>query len=165
MDIDSLTGIGSRALLERRLASACDRQISTAAPLTLIRISIDGLAEFAAHNAASALDSELVRLARCFELCVRAGDTIARYSCAEFVLLLVDTDAAVGADVAERCRSAAAGAAIRHPGPLTVSVGYATAWRQSTPLDLMAEAGIALREAQASGGNIVAMYRPLVEQL
>ncbi len=159
MDIDLLTGVGSKTLFDRRLAAACGAISASSAPLTLLRIEVDRYADLVAQLGQSIGDGELVRLARSFERCIRAGDTIAKIDQAEFALLLPDTDASVGADLAERCRTAACGNDVSSTR-VTVSVGYVTVWQATAPLDLFAEAGAALREAQASGGNIVAMFRP-----
>ncbi len=162
MEVDQLTGVGSRAWFERVLAVECRQADAVAAPLSLLCIDLDRFKSFAARHPQQVVDLELVRVARTLQQAVWPEQYLARLGDDEFAILLPNTDAAQAAETAERCRAAVQAASSREgENPLTVSIGFVTAWRRRmTGLQLLEAAHAALVEAKSGGRNLVAMYRP-----
>jgi diguanylate cyclase (GGDEF)-like protein len=162
MEVDQLTGVGSRAWFEKVLAVECRQSDPVAAPLSLICIDVDRFGNFAAHNGHHVADLELIRIARAVQHAIRTEDYLARLGDDEFAVLQPNTDAAQAAETAERCRVAIqVDAAMAGDLMLTVSIGFVTSWRRRmTGLQLLQAAHSALAEAKSGGRNLVAMYRP-----
>jgi diguanylate cyclase (GGDEF)-like protein len=162
MDVDTLTGVGTKAWFERAVAKTCETIDPRLAPFSLAVVDLDGFREFTARASSEAAECELVRVARALHILLRPGDLLARVGDDEFGVLLPNCDASLAADIAERFRLSAT-IGLPPPMGLTVSVGFTTAWSPITGEALMARATQALREAQSSGRNLVAMYRPQSE--
>jgi diguanylate cyclase (GGDEF)-like protein len=162
MEVDQLTGVGSRAWFERVLAVECRQADAVAAPLSLVCVDIDRFGEFATRHTQQVVELELVRVARTLQRAVWPEEHLARVGDDEFAILLPNTDAAQAAETAERCRAAVALDGARDGQlALTVSIGFVTAWRRRiTGLQLLEAAHVALAEAKSGGRNLVAMYRP-----
>jgi diguanylate cyclase (GGDEF)-like protein len=162
MEVDRLTGVGSRAWFEAVLAVECRHADAVASPLSLICIDIDRFGEFATHNGHQVADLELIRIARTLRHHAGPDKYLARLGDDEFALLLPNTDAAQAAEMAERCRSMVrVDPTLAGEVMLSVSVGFVTSWRRRiTGMQLLQAAHVALAEAKSGGRNLVAMYRP-----
>jgi diguanylate cyclase (GGDEF)-like protein len=149
---DPLTGLGNRrrfdVLIERVSRHGEE-------PLTLLLIDLD---HFKAVNDAyshSAGDRALREVAGILRAHCRVGDEAVRYAGDEFVVFLRG-DAAAGAEVGERIRTAVARAAILTDVRLTVSVGVA-GWKPGmTGEQLFRAADDRLYAAKWSGRNTTA---------
>ncbi|MFH6781284.1 MULTISPECIES: sensor domain-containing diguanylate cyclase [Methylobacterium] len=92
---------------------------------------------------------------------LRDADTVARFGGEEFVVVLVDLDAAEATHSAERLCVAVRNAPIGHGGrtiPVTVSIGLATVARRDPDIQaVIARADAALYEAKARGRDRVSV--------
>jgi two-component system, cell cycle response regulator len=162
MDVDTLTGVGSKEWFERIVARTCETIDPRLAPFSLVVVDLDGLSDFSARASVEAAECELVRVARVLHMQLRADDQLGRIGDDEFGVLLPNADASLAADIAERFRLSASNG-LPPPMGVTVSVGFVTAWSPTTAKTLLESASRALDEAKSSGRNLVAMYRPPTE--
>ena len=124
---DSLTGLGNRRLLDKRLGDEFDRAVRHARPLTVALVDIDHFKRVNDRYSHAVGDAALRELARLLTASVRHTDLVVRMGGEEFVLVLVETDAAAAAQICEKLRVTIASHAWArvHPGlVLTVSIGY-----------------------------------------
>ena len=148
---DALTGLRNRrALAEDLPAIESGRYVIALLDVDHFKDYNDQLGHLAGDNALRAL-ATLVR----GEL--RDGDLAYRYGGEELLIVLRDAHLEIGRRVAERVRTAVAGAAIPHPGGIggivTVSIGLAAG--AGDPGRMLARADAALYEAKRSGRNRV----------
>jgi diguanylate cyclase (GGDEF)-like protein len=124
---DSLTGIGNRRSFEQALARAWAEARRRQEPLALVMADVDHFKTYndsLGHPAGDACLRELVAVLE--GGLQRPRDRLFRYGGEEFVLVLVDTDAAGALHCAERLRAALAQRQLPHPlGHVTVSLGVA----------------------------------------
>jgi diguanylate cyclase (GGDEF)-like protein/PAS domain S-box-containing protein len=160
---DPLTGLANRALfvdrLERVMAAARRRKAHNFAVLFLdldrFKIVNDSLGHLAG-------DEVLVSVARRLEICLRKGDTVARFGGDEFVVLLDDlSDVSEAARVAERIQVAigepmtVAGKEIRTTTCVGLSLsttGYAR------PEEMLRDSDTALYRAKSAGRSRCAVF-------
>ena len=153
---DALTGLGNRRYLDKRA-----RALWTAAPMQVSAIIFDA-DHFKSFNDAyghTRGDTCLKRIAACATAELReTSDVAIRLGGEEFLLLLVDTDAAVAEIVAERIRATIAALGIPHEGNpngvVTASFGVASASTRGATLEQLIEsADAALYVAKSAGRN------------
>ncbi len=156
---DALTGVWNRAavldFLRRQLARA-DREGNS--PVTVIMADLDHFKVVNDTYGHLAGDAVLRETARRFRASIRTYDGVGRYGGEEFVMVLPGCgleDALIRAD---QIRAAIAGFPVEgtaSPIPVTVSMGVATAVRESELDSVMAAADSALYEAKRNGRNRV----------
>lgn len=102
--LDSLTGLHSRAALERRLEKQFVSALDSQKPLTLLMIDLDHLKQLNDQYGHITGDDALRAVGRTIRQCIRETDFAARYGGDEFVVLLMNTHADTAQMVAERIR-------------------------------------------------------------
>ncbi|MCU1620657.1 MAG: Diguanylate cyclase protein, partial [Modestobacter sp.] len=156
---DTLTGLGNRRSAERRMGDLrMDREA-----VSLAVVDVDGFKSVNDENSHLHGDAVLRRVAELLRQHSRTGDEVFRWAGDEFVVVLPNTGEAQAVVAMERLRSAVADAdwaALDVPGPVTVSIGVATAgpagpagprsWRE-----LLDSADLHLFGAKRSGRNRV----------
>lgn len=153
-ETDALTGLRNRRAFDEQSPSVLDDR--GAQPVTLLMLDLDGFKGFNDQYGHPGGDDLLRGVAQSITTSVRAGDRIYRYGGDEFAVLLPATDRAVGAQVAERVRSAIAALDPDTGSRVTASVGAASLPGDAAGVaDLVAAADAALYRAKTSGGDKV----------
>lgn len=158
---DALTGLPNRraldAELERTLATAADAGRCTA----LCLADVDHFKEYNDQRGHQSGDAALAAVAKALASSIRRGDLAARYGGEEFALVLPGADLAAARAIAERVRATVA--AIPSPlGPLTLSIGVATAPGTCSAEVLTEAADRALYAAKRKGRDRVESESTLV---
>jgi len=158
---DSLTGLYNRTHLMDTLAGEVARSRRHNRPFTLLIMDIDHFKRYNDTYGHLAGDEALRRTGFLLKESVRSSDYAARYGGEEFILILPETGAEDGVEMAERIRNQIAEKEMGSDGsPLkvTVSVGVASFPRDGDdPHSLMKRADAALYEAKRRGRNRVVM--------
>jgi diguanylate cyclase (GGDEF)-like protein len=165
---DVLTGWYNRRYLQVRLMEELARARRHGSALTCLMLDIDHFKRVNDRYGHAAGDDVLRELTQQIESKIRATDVAARYGGEEFLILLPDTDAESGFQLAERIRAAiAAEPFLVHSGaevPITVSIGVACVSPQRGNNDLktagdalVARADVALYAAKSEGRNRVSI--------
>jgi diguanylate cyclase (GGDEF)-like protein len=157
--IDGLTGLANRRHAERSLETELARAERFGGPLAVILCDLDDFKVVNDRHGHLAGDDVLRELATVLQDTVRSVDVAARWGGDEFALILPGTDAAGGAQLAERARAALADRTILTqegvPVQVTASFGVA-AWPDHGGGDeLLGAADSALYEAKKRGKNRV----------
>ena len=155
---DPLTGLANRPALADAVSSVVASQPGR--PLHLLFIDVDRFKVVNDSLGHAAGDRLLVAIARRLESFVRPGDVVARIGGDEFVISLVDVDAAGAEQVADRVLGA-----LRVPVEVdghrlfvTASIGVAAASEGIDVDSLLRDADIALYRAKGAGRDQVAWF-------
>jgi diguanylate cyclase (GGDEF)-like protein len=164
-DVDSLTGVGSRAVFERAGRRRVEQATKNGTPLSCVLLDVD---DFKAYNDAHGHDAgdEVLRgVARVIRESARTDDLIGRYGGEEFVLL-VNGDAEGALEVAERIREAVRGAGLQateNPPErlITVSLGVVSLSEETRSLErLIAMADAEMYRSKKTGKDRVSVFPP-----
>ena len=156
---DVLTG----AYTQQHFVAAADREWSRirrhGEDAALLMIDVDRFKLLNDERGTACGDAMLVEITRQASTTLRPYDLLARFSGGVLVVYLPHTDPLGALDVAERIRERVAGLALLWQGArirATVSVGVAGIGASHAGLDaVIADAGMALREAKTAGRNCV----------
>ena len=153
---DALTGLANRVLLAQRVDHAAERAKRTNTTVVVLFADLDHFKRVNDSWGHAVGDELLVVVAQRLSTLIRPGDTLARVSGDEFVLLYEDVD---DQGLAEALSRRVDGAFVSpfqvSVGPLdiTASVGVAFAGPgQDVSNQLIADAGIAMYQAKRKGG-------------
>jgi diguanylate cyclase (GGDEF)-like protein len=162
---DELTGLINHKELTRLLAYEVTRARRYKHPLSLLLVDVDDLARINAEHGAPMGDEVLRSVAAVLRANLRPVDRPARYGGAELAVLLPDTFANDGVQVAERLRGLVSEAAARTKSAattrpkVTISVGVAGIHESEKSSDeLLHAATVALKEAKARGRDAVVAF-------
>jgi diguanylate cyclase (GGDEF)-like protein len=157
---DGLTGLYNHRYLHERLREELERARRRQTRLSLLFCDCDHFKTYNDDYGHKAGDAALARIARIVEASSRRVDLAARFGGEEFVLALVDTDAAGALIVAERLRSEVEASSARGGQALTVSIGIATCPDDAKAHDeLLDKADWAMYAAKRAGRNCVLSFR------
>jgi len=159
---DGLTGLYNHRYLHERLREELHRSEELGAPLSVLFCDLD---QFKALNDTlghAAGDNALRSTAHVLEQSIRHIDLASRYGGEEFVVVLMGTDTAGAADVAERIRQRVRETWIAaSPEPLSISIGIATFPADGrTKEELLDKADWAMHVAKRLGRDRVATFSP-----
>jgi diguanylate cyclase (GGDEF)-like protein len=162
---DELTGLLNHKELTRLLSYEVTRARRYKHPLSLLLVDVDDLTRINAEHGAPMGDEVLRSVAAVLRANLRPVDRPARYGGAELAVLLPDTFATDGVQVAERLRGLVADAAARTKSAattrpkVTISVGVAGIHESEKSADeLLQAATVALKEAKDRGRNAVVAF-------
>ncbi|WP_157270641.1 diguanylate cyclase domain-containing protein [Azohydromonas aeria] len=168
---DEVTGLPNRRQLNGALAGELRRAQRSGLPLSVLCVGVDHFEALLDGDGAAAGEDCLRRMAMAVRnVQRRPGDLAARWSGAEFAVLLPDTDAAGALAVAEMVRCGVEMLAIAHGasprGRVTASIGvYALRpTLHDHPQTLLERATQALWQAREGGGNQVQLHGPVVAE-
>lgn len=167
---DGLTGIANRRCFDQALEAEWRRARRSGMPLGLIMLDVDYFKRYNDTYGHQKGDDCLKAVAQAISDSVsRGGDLVARYGGEEFAILLPETPAPGGMQIAERVLSSIRVKALVHESSdvaaivtasLGLSVGVPT--QSSTPADLVKAADNALYRAKCRGRN-TCQFQPLLE--
>ena len=155
---DELTGLLNRREFDRIMLEEQERALRFGHALALIMVDVDHFKAINDAHGHPAGDAVLREIARRLSAEVRSVDRVARIGGEEFGLVLVQSDAAAGQQIAERiCRSVQEKPIRVNPDltlDVTVSAGVASLPRDAnTGTQLIAAADKALYAAKTGGRN------------
>jgi len=156
---DGLTGLYNHRHLHERLSSEVERSNRTGLPLSLLMIDVDHFKHYGDGNGHPAGDAVLREVAAILSDGRRRSDVVARYGGEEFAVLLIDTQLAAAARVAESVRRRVEEHDFVHGtaqplGRVTISLGVAACPdHAATPHGLVQAADDALYRAKHAGRN------------
>jgi diguanylate cyclase (GGDEF)-like protein/PAS domain S-box-containing protein len=154
---DVLTRLPNRALLEDRLIQACQLAHRYRKQVGVLFIDLDGFKLINDSLGHRVGDKVLIEVARRLKGMVRSGDTVARMSGDEFVLLLPDL--AYSSDIIMIVEKVMAELAVpyrldEHSVRLTASIGISvTDGSIDKPMELIQQADLAMYSAKQLGRN------------
>lgn len=161
-DRDSVTALLNRRFFPAIVRREIEMSGPSGGPFALLMIDIDGFRAIGEQWGHDTSNFILAQAARLLQDLLRAGDFAFRIGEDEFLVLLVDCDAAASRSVAEGLRSrfeqARFKAAAANLVPLTISLGLAHFDGHPDYNRLLERADLALRAAQSQGGNRVSGY-------
>jgi diguanylate cyclase (GGDEF)-like protein len=159
---DAMTGLYNRRFLEEyvnQLVSGSQRRKS---PFTVLMLDLDFFKQVNDTYGHEAGDKVIKTLADILVRSVRASDMVVRYGGEEFVIVLMDTDAAAAVGVAEKIRQEVEDTKVPLPGILlqkTISIGIADFPGDSdTFWQVVKFADVALYQAKSHGRNRVVRF-------
>ena len=156
---DPLTGLRNRRSLAEDLPVVEQRARRRSGTYALVLCDVDHFKAYNDQLGHLAGDEALRALAAIVRGELRAGDVAYRYGGEELLVVMPDADLADAGQMAERLRSAVAGAALPHPsgidGVVTLSVGVAAG--DGAAAELLDRADALLYAAKHSGRNRVAV--------
>ncbi len=153
---DPLTGLANRVLMLERLEHALLRQKRTNKTLAVLFVDLDRFKLINDIYGHLAGDEVLVAVGQRLNAVLRPGDTLARQSGDEFLILLEDLEAPSQADaIADRVHAALARAfrISKTEVKMTACVGIALGDRDSTAGKLIHEADLAMYWAKSHRGS------------
>jgi diguanylate cyclase (GGDEF)-like protein len=162
-EVDPLTGVGTRRVLEEALKTEYSRALRYNHCFSVAIVDLDNLKEINDGAGHAAGDRMLQKLAKIMRENVRMTDVIiARYGGDEFVLLMPETKLNNAKITLERLRRQVEGASISGTMSMTISCGVAE-WSGSvdeTVEEILRRADTALYEAKRTGRNRVVASEP-----
>jgi two-component system cell cycle response regulator len=158
---DPLTGLYNRRYMESHLATQIEQAAARGKPLTVLVIDIDYFKAINDSHGHDAGDDVLREFATRIRKSIRGIDLACRYGGEEFVVVMPETDMAVGTIVAERLRRRIASEpfSIQQGGgsiEVTISIGIATLdTADDNATSVLKRADQALYRAKRDGRNRV----------
>ena len=153
-EVDGLTGVCSRSAIESHTLAAFDRNRRDQKPVSLLIADVDGLKAVNDSRGHAEGDVLLCEMSALIASSLRQQDVLGRWGGDEFVVLLLDTDAKVAAEIAERVRLTVANGLAGKRG--ACSIGGAMRLRDGETFEAtLARADAALYVAKQTGKNRV----------
>lgn len=151
---DTLTGVGSRRHLTRRLEEETIRAQRYHRPLSAIFFDLDHFKCINDVHGHAMGDIVLVDVAARLQACLRDSDVLGRMGGEEFVALLPETDLGEAIQLAERiCRDIAGMQWEKIPHTITISAGVAERARDESGEAMLQRSDLALYRAKEAGRN------------
>jgi diguanylate cyclase (GGDEF)-like protein len=164
-NIDELTGLGNRRLVNKVLQEEINRARRTGTLLSLILLDVDYFKDYNDSYGHPAGDLVLKRLANLMERATsRAGEAVGRYGGEEFILVLPGASEEAARRTAERLRELVMAEKMPHKKSrvadiITISQGVVTfaCDADESPAELIKRADTALYRAKHQGRNAIVL--------
>jgi diguanylate cyclase (GGDEF)-like protein/hemerythrin-like metal-binding protein len=157
---DRLTGCWNRLHFDEIVTREIARSDRHGQPLSLAIVDIDFFKRVNDRFGHDEGDAVLKRVVAIVSGKLRASDILVRWGGEEFAVLLPQTALDGAAALAEKLRSAIAGANFGEPGPVTASFGVAEREREEFREAWFKRADLALQRAKNEGRDRVIAWRP-----
>ena len=157
---DSLTGLPNRALLTDRLTQRLAGSRRRGSQLGVMFVDVDQFKVINDSLGHGAGDDVLRQVAVQIAEAIRPGDTVARFSGDEFVVVCDDVSAVDIEHIADRVLEAMSGPCVIGGQEIgvTASVGVAVADENATPESLLRESNAAMDRAKERGGGRIELF-------
>lgn len=164
---DSLTGLGNRRELEKRMGIEVSRSLRESVPLSCLYLDVDHFKQVNDVYGHDVGDHVLKKVAEIMIEAVRQGDVVARYGGEEFVIVLPGISGSDAMETAERIRQAVEQTSIeivdKQRLDITISIGLASYVAEKNSIgdsaeifeEIIARADRALMNAKKQGRNRV----------
>ncbi len=154
---DVMTGLHNRRVFLERLGQELQRSVRSGEPPALLVLDVDHFKRINDTHGHPVGDAVLKDLAAAMVPVVRPYDTVGRLGGEEFGVLLPGANTQGATAVAQRVREAIKAASLGGlpAGAVTVSIGLAVAYRNTTAASLYATADAQLYQAKHSGRDCV----------
>jgi diguanylate cyclase (GGDEF)-like protein len=166
---DGLTDLLNRRSFDHAVSAEMRRCARDGQPLSLLMIDIDHFKRFNDEHGHDAGDAVLRAVGHALRHAVRGGDLVFRFGGEELLILLPDTGAEAAAARAEEVRGLIESLAVAHDGrelgPVTASIGVASAPLHADRSRLVQTADAALLRAKQAGRNRVLVAEARVDRL
>ena len=164
---DTLTGVGTRRLLEDKLAEECRRSRRYRRAFSLAFVDIDHFKLINDRMGHAVGDQVLTHIGECMREEKRTTDTLARFGGDEFVLLMPETTLDQAAVLMERIASRLQGFTMPDMPPVTLSVGLVQQEEAGSlePDELLQRADLALYQAKRRGRNRIELWDRVTDSL
>ena len=156
---DSLTGAGTRRVLEEQLQAEHERAVRYRRPFCVAVVDVDRFKRINDESGHIAGDRMLKRLTGILRSTIRATDILGRYGGDEFVILMPETELQDAVDAVERARSTAESTLMASGQVVTISCGVAQWSGDEGGADVLRRADRALYDAKNAGRNNVQVAR------
>jgi diguanylate cyclase (GGDEF)-like protein len=169
-NIDELTGLGNRRLVNKVLQEEVNRARRSGAELSVILLDVDYFKSYNDTYGHTAGDVVLQKLADIMQnATTRAGEVVARYGGEEFIVVLPGASPVSARRIADRLQELIAEANIPHESStvgthITISQGVITVCPDADlePTDLIKRADKVLYEAKGAGRNAIVVEESAV---
>ena len=151
--VDPLTGLSSRRAMDESLAMLLAMKQRYHQPFAIVLLAIDDYSQWQEANGETAGQQVIRQVAEILQRSIRETDIAARFSGAEFVMLLPETDLEGAAVLARRVRRL-----VQRDTDHTVSSGLAAAMDGDTAAFLMRRAQMSLNASQTDGCNSISQH-------
>ena len=157
---DPLTGLLNHRAFQERVESEVGRAQRYGRPLALVLLDLDFFKSINDAYGHHAGDAALMHAARLLEVGARSGDVLGRIGGDEFALLLPETSADEGLQIAERWAAKFRAAPVGVAAHLTMSAGVCDLTHANGSRELLQLADGALYSAKSQGRDTVVRYSP-----
>jgi diguanylate cyclase (GGDEF)-like protein len=160
-NIDALTEVCTRRVLQAGLQAEVDRGLRYGRPFCLAFLDVDRFKAINDSQGHAAGDTVLRAVAAVISASTRDCDLVARYGGDEFVIVMPETALPEALAAVERLRKAVETQVSRPDRtPITISGGVAQWEGEAKAEDLLARADLALYQVKRTGRNAVAAAAP-----
>ena len=159
--IDSLTGVSTRRVLEEKLEAEHSRSVRYRHSFCVVVVDVDRFKRINDKSGHAAGDQVLQRLIKILRQDIRETDTLARYGGDEFVILMPETDLDNAVNAVEKIRKKTESHLAVYCQPVTISCGVAE-WsgaESESGTEVLRRADTALYKAKRDGRNNVAVEK------
>ena len=159
-EVDSLTGVYTRRVLEDKLQVEFGRAVRYGHPFCIAVVDVDEFKNINDRFGHAVGDRALRALADMMRQQSRTSDTLARYGGDEFVWLLPETGAEATSVAVNRLRESIQTQPADDRPPITISCGIAewTGSSKDSASEVLRRADAAMYEAKRAGRNRVEVY-------
>ncbi len=158
---DYMTGLSNRRVMYEKLNEEMSRFRRTLRSFCCIKIDIDDFQHICDNVGFDAGDSVITALARILSSSTRNYDLVCRWGHKEFLVLLMEADINIGADVAESLRSQIEDMVIDYYGneiKVTASLGVAVSEPDISITELIKRVDESLYRSKMAGKNQISCY-------